>query len=403
MPTFRYKAYNNAGKTVAGDIDAAGARDAAERLKTGGLFPVEVTESAVADAGLLARLGYRGIKGDSVALATRQLSTLLATGSTLSEALEVLAENTEGPRLRSIILRVKEDVTGGSPLSAALGAYPGVFSPLYRGLVASGEATGSLDAVLARLADHLEARSRIVRDLWTAMTYPILMTLVGAGVLAFLFIFVIPKITRIFEDTETVLPWITVLLIWITGLVRGWWPVMLIAAGAALFAANRYRDDPRVRSLRDRLMVRLPVAGRLYTNFHVLNMTRTLGNLLRGGVPLIKALELTGAALGNTVFDRIIGAAREECAGGGSLSGCLRRQAGMPMLVVHMISVGERGGNLDEMLLKAADSLEAEFDSGLKRMVSLAEPLLLLAMGLVTAFIVLAILLPIFELNQVVR
>lgn len=403
MPTFRYKAYNSAGKTIAGDIEAIGLKDAADRLKKTGLFPVEVTESVAGGGGVAARLGYTGIGSESVALVTRQLSTLLSAGTPLAEALGVLAENVASPALKSVIIKIREDVTGGSSLAAALGAHPRVFSNFYQGLVASGEATGALDGVLARLADYLEARTRIVRDLWTALTYPILMCVVGMGVLSFLFIFVIPKITRIFEDTETVLPWITVVLLWITGAFRSYWPLLLLVIGGGLLAANRYWGNPRLKAAKDRFVLRAPWFGRLATGFYISNMARTLGNLLRGGVPLIKALDITKDVLNNTVYDRILLGAEEDCTGGGSLSASLRKHPEVPPLVAHMVSVGEKSGNLDEMLIKAADSYETEFNNSLKRAVSLAEPLLILVMGVVIGFIVLAILLPIFQLNQVIR
>lgn len=402
MPTFRYKAYNNAGKTISGDIDATGARDAAERLKRTGLFPVEVNQSLSAGRGLLARFGYTRVGTDSLALATRQLATLLSSGTNLAEALEVLSENTSNAALKGSLVRIREDVVGGASLAGAMSAHPRIFGSLYTGLVASGETTGNLAQVLARLADYLENRSRITRDLWTALTYPVLMVIVGAAVLSFLFIFVIPKVTRIFEDSEATLPWITVVLIWITEVFRDWWPLLAVAVGAGLLAANRYRSHPRLKATWDRFILGAPWVGGLATGFYVSNMARTLGSLLKGGVPLIRALEVTRGVLNNTVYDRLIRDAEQDCTGGGSLSASLSKSPVIPPIVAHMTGVGEKGGNLDEMLLKAADTYEDEFNSRLKRAVSLAEPLMVLAMGVVIGFIVLSILLPIFEMNQVV-
>lgn len=401
MPHFRFKAYDHAGKTVSGDVEAAGVRDATERLRTDGLYPVEVAESA-GKAGFLTKARGGKIGVELTAHTTRQLATLISTGTNLAESLGVLAENAGNPALIKILVDVRERVVEGSSLASALGAHPAVFSPFYRGLVASGEESGALSAVLARLADHLETRARVTRELWTALTYPILMTLVGAGVLGFLFIFVIPKITRIFEDTASELPLATVFLIGITEILRTYWPVLLVIVGGGIFASARYREDPRVKALWDRVLLKLPVVSPLASAFLVANMTRTLGSLLRAGVPLLKAVELTKEVLNDTVYNQVLDRATEDLTGGGSLSASLGRSGAVPPLLTHMTGVGERGGNLDEMLLKAADTYDNEFEAGLKRVTALAEPLLVLVMGLVVGFIVLAILLPIFELNQVV-
>jgi general secretion pathway protein F len=398
MPTYRYRAYDRTGSAVAGDIEAAGAKAAAEQLKDTGLFPIDVTSSEPAGRWL-----FKGFPAGVLALATRQLAVLLKTGTNLTEALGVLADNLTDERLKSIILKVKASVLEGSTLARALEAHPAVFSPFYRGLVNSGEATGALDQVLARLADYLETRARIVRDLKTALIYPVLMSFVGAGVLAFLFIFVIPKITRIFEDTESTLPLITLLLIGITNMVRYYWPLIIAAGVGGWFLFRRYRHNPGVRERLDRLILRLPLVKTLAVNFYISNLTRTLGSLLSGGVHLLRALEITRQAVNNTVFNRIIDGAIKDCTEGAPLSTALKRHAEIPSMTVHMISVGERGGNVDEMLLKTADVYEEEFTAGLTRAVTLMEPLLILAMGVVVGFIVLAILLPIFELNQIVR
>ncbi len=401
MPTYRYKAYNNAGRTVAGNIDATGTREAADRLKEGGLYPVEVVEAAH-HRTLLARLTPAGVPPRVLALATRQIATLITTGTPLAEALGVVAENTADPRLRPAIRNVREQVTGGSSLASAMGAHPRIFSRFYRGLVASGEASGTLGPVLDRLAEYLESRARITSELWTAITYPILMVAVGAGVLSFLFVFVIPKITRIFEDSATALPWITVVLIAIADAISTFWPVAIILIGALILGAGRFRSSERVRAWADHILLKLPVAGPMAAGFFAASMARTLGSLLRGGVNLIKALEITREVVGNRDFGRVIDRAIEDCTGGGMLSESLKRSGVVSPITVHMIGVGERGGNLDEMLLTAATAAESEFESGLKRLISLAEPIMVLIMGVVIGLIVLAILLPIFELNQLV-
>lgn len=399
MPTFRYKAYDSSGKATGGDIDASGVKEAVQKLRSTGLYPAEIAVSRVKE-GLL---GSRRVPPGLVSLSTRQLSTLLSSGTTLSEALGVLVENTANARLKSILLDVSELVAGGSSLSKALEGHPEVFSTFYRGLVAAGEASGSLDKVLTRLADYLEARSKIINEVKAALTYPVLMTVVGAVVLSFLFIFVIPRISRMFEETQSALPLITVVILAVSRAMRDFWFVFAALITASVWLLKRYGRSTPVKAFTDRLTLRLPWFGHLATAFYVSNMARTLGSLLKDGVQLLKALDITRDALDNTVFEEVLASARKDCSEGAALSASLKKHGAVPPIAVHMISVGEKSGNLDEMLLKTADSYALEFQTGVKRSLNLLEPLLILAMGLVVGLIVLAILLPIFELNRIIR
>ena len=399
MPTFRYKAYDGAGRAVGGDIDASGVKEAIQKLRSTGLYPSDVAE-AREKAGLF---GPSRVTSALLALSTRQLSTLLSSGSTLSEALGVLVENSTNARLKSVLLDVSEMVVSGSSLAKALEAHPEVFSAFYRGLVGAGEASGSLDRVLARLAEYLETRTRITNEVRAALTYPVLMTVVGVVVLSFLFIFVIPRISRMFEETHSALPLITVVILAASRFAREFWPVFALLAGASVWLTRRYGRTKAVKAYTDRLLLSLPWFGALATSFYVASMARTLGSLLKDGVHLLKALDITKDALDNAVFAPVLEAARKDCSEGASLSASLKKHGVLPPIAVHMISIGEKSGQLDEMLLKTADSYDLEFQSGVKRTLNLLEPLLILAMGLVVGLIVLAILLPIFELNQIIR
>lgn len=396
MATYRYRAYDGKGKLSAGRMEASGRNDALQRLKGLGLHPVEVKEAEAQKRG-------RKVATGDLALATRQLSTLLASGTSLTEALSVLAANTDNERLKDVFADVREAVTGGSSLSGALFRHPRVFSPFYRGMVASGEASGSLDRMLPRLAAELESRARAITEIRAALAYPALMLLVGAGVLAFLFIFVIPKITRIFEDTGGNLPFITVLLIRSAEIISGYWPAFIAFGVAAYFAFRRFSRSGRGRELIEDLALDLPFAGKLIALFYLSAFTRTLGSLLAGGIQLLKALEITKEVVDHAAFRKAIDEASSDCAGGLALSTSLAKCGRIPPLVIHMIKVGEKSGSLDEVLLRAAEGYEAELQAGIKKTMSLVEPALILAMGAAVGFIVLAILLPIFELNQVMR
>lgn len=398
MPNFSYRAYDKGGSQVAGTITAAGMKEAVQELKNTGLYPTSVNESGAKGTAVKGR-----VKPAALAAFTRQLSTLLSSGTSLTEALSVLSGNTDSRKLSSVVLSLKESIAGGSSFAKALEAHGDVFSPMYRGLVLAAEASGSLEGVLPRLADYLEKRARITSEVRAALTYPALMTFVGVSVLGFLFVFVIPRITRIFEETGAALPFITVVLLWIAGLIGNYWHVTAGAVGGLGWLAWRKSRSPRGRELIDRIVLKLPWFGPMIMSFYAASMSRTLGSLLKGGVQLLKALEITAEAIGNNEFRRMIGMAVKDCTGGSSLSASLKSAGLLPPVVVHMIGVGERSGSLDEMLLKTADAYDAEFENGVKKSLSLLEPVLILVMGLVVGFIVLAMLLPIFELNQVIR
>lgn len=394
MTTYRYKAYNNAGRTLAGEINAAGAKDAVEKLKSTGLFPIAVSE-------LSTQARKKKVTANALAHVTRQLSTLLSSGTNLTEALAVIIENLANPALKAVFIDVKDRVLQGSSLAKALEPHS-VFSPFYRGLIAAGEASGSLDAILPKLADYLEKRAAIVRDVKTAVTYPALMALVGVTVISFLFAFVIPKITGIFTESGATLPLITVILMGITTLFRDYWPVMIAIGAAGAFVFTRYRTHPDVRPVVEKFLFRLPWFGAIARDFYIASMARTLGTLLKGGVQMLKALDITKDALDSPAFDRILGSCAEDCMSGAALSAALKKHPAIPQILVHMTAVGERSGTIDEMLLKAAEAFEADFEAGIKKSLALLEPVLILGMGIIVGFIVLAILLPIFRLNQLI-
>lgn len=401
MPTFSYKAYDRSGRSTTGDIEAEGLRQARERLRADGLIPAEITEAGLKGAAP-GRAWTRKISSSVLALTTRQLGTLLASGSNLSEALEVVASTTENRTLKAVLANVRDDVVEGRSLSGAMEDHPAVFSSFYRGLVAAGEASGTLDGSLARLADYLEARARIIQETKSALTYPILMTLVGTLVVAFLFIFVMPRIIRIFEDTEAALPLITQVLVGVTGIVSTWWPLGLVIIAAGAKGASMAFKNPATRARIDSLVLKAPWLGRLATGFYVANLSRTLGSLLKSGVPLLKALEVTRGAVNNSVYEKLLTDAAADCTEGSPLSTSLKKHPPVPRVLTHMAAIGERSGTLDDMLLKAADTFEQEYSAEVKRALTLLEPLLVLAMGVVVGFLVLAIILPIFQLNQMV-
>ncbi len=400
MPIFQYRAYTAAGKEVSGDIEAPSLREATERLRNESLYPKTLSPQA-ARAKWFA--GRERVSLNELAAATRQLSTLIGSGSALFDALAALAAEEENATLAKMLVHVKESISGGSSLSKALEAHPAIFPEMYIRTVEAGEASGTLDRVLARLADYLESSARVRDQVRTALLYPAIMTVVGTGVLFFLFLFVLPKITGIFEDTKQALPFITVVLLTIVRILRGYWPVVIMAAAGLFWGMKRYLKTPKGRAASDEFLLSAPLIGKLFTRFYIAGFARTLGSLLESGVPILSALEMTRRVLNQSVFEKALTTAIKDVTEGRALSASLKSSGIFPGVLIHLVTTGEKSGELPGLLLKAAASYEREFESSLQRTLTLLEPVLILVMGVVVGFIVLAILLPIFELNQVIR
>lgn len=404
MPTFRYKAYSPSGSSVSGSVEADSERQAMQQLKGKGLLPREVLEEGGAGRAASSFSFRRRVSAADLSLLTRRLATLVASSVPLFEAIASLCEQEEesGP-LRLALLRVKERIAEGASLSRALAAEPAIFSESYVSMVAAGEAGGALDAVLDRLADFLEEQEQVRSKVTSALAYPILMLFVGGGVMLFLLTVVIPRIVVIFEDSKAALPLITVLLIKLSHLLRGWWwiPAGLMIASVPLYRKAMLRDDLRLK--RDALLLKLPVAGGMLQRLILSRFARVLGLLLSSGVPIMRALEITGEVLVNRVYRAFLRTVMEEVAQGGSLSGSLKKSPLFPPLLVHLVGVGEKGGTLEAMLLKAGVAYEREFSARLTRLMGLMEPLLVLGMGVAVGIVVLAVLLPIFEMNQLIK
>lgn len=403
MPTFRYKAYSATGSSVSGTLEADSERGAMQQLKGKGLMPREVVEQGGAADKARPFSFRRGVSAEDLSLFTRRLATLVASSIPLFEAMGSLCEQEENGPLRQALVRVKERIAEGASLSRALAAEPDIFGESYVSMVAAGEAGGALDAVLERLADFLEEQEQVRSKVTSALAYPILMVIVGGGVMLFLLTVVIPRIVTIFEDSKASLPFITIALIKVSHFLQGYWWLLLslIIASVPLYRKAMKRDHLRYK--RDALLLRLPLAGGMLQRLILSRFARVLGLLLSSGVPIMKALEITGEVLVNRVYRLYLRGVMEEVAQGGSLSASLKKSPLFPPLLVHLTGVGEKSGNLEEMLVKAGVAYEREFSARLTRLMGLMEPLLVLAMGFAVGIVVLAVLLPIFELNQLIK
>jgi general secretion pathway protein F len=403
MPSFRYSAYGRDGGEVAGVVDAGSARDARERLKQDGLVPRTIVPEEEAEAGGWLSSMRRRVPLPELSLMTRRLATLLGSAVPVYEAVATLHAQENRGELKNILGRVRERLAEGSGLAGALASEPRVFSDSYVSMVAAGEASGALEIILERLAEFLEDQDAIRSKVVTSLAYPILMVLVGAGVMMFLLGFVVPKIVTIFEQSKAALPLITVVLIKTSHLVqKGWWALLLLA-GAVAYSYRRLARRDEFRHRQDRLLLRLPLAGTLWRRLILSRFAKVLGLLLVSGVPVIKALDITSAAVVNREYRACLAKVREELIEGGSLSAALGKSPLFPPLLVHMIAVGEKSGELEKMLTRAGDAFEREFEAAVTRLMALLEPLLVLGMGVCVGFVVVAVLLPIFELNQLVK
>lgn len=402
MPVFEYTALTPEGRTVSGVIDADSPKDARQKLKRSGVFPVDVAITATRPTAGRPLWGER-VAATEVAVLTRQLATLLAAGLPLVDSLTALGEQVERTAVKRVVASVRERIREGGSFAEALAGHPTVFSSLYVNMVRVGEASGTLDRVLHSLAEFLERQAKVRNAVVGALTYPVLMLAVSLAILVFLIGFVVPKVTAVFADLQQALPWPTRILIFASDAVRaGWWVFAIVAvAGGVWF--SRYARTAHGRRRLDALALRVPIVGRLTRLIALSRFSSTLSTLLAGGVALLTALEIVRHVVRNEIIAAAIDAARERIRQGQSIAEPLRASGVFPPLVTHMIAVGELSGELESMLKKVSEAYDHEVETTLGSITALLSPVMILVMGGVILFIVLAILLPIFEMSQIVR
>lgn len=413
MPVYEYTALDAGGKKHKGVLDADSLSAARQKIRQIGNYPVEIKETVPkgrkgrkAAAGSVFSLLQAGprIRQQEIHAATRQLATLLGAGIPLVPALSGLVEQTGNKSLQTIITQIKDSVNEGNSLTSALSEHPRLFSKVYINMVHAGEASGSLDVVLERLAEFGERQQAMRARISAALIYPIFMALVGIGVLFALVTFIVPSITKVFIDRKQALPLPTTALIQVSGFLQHWWWLALSLL-AALFMGLRlfFLQNPQGRHIWDRMKLTLPLLGDLNIKAAAASMGRTLSSLLQSGVPLVTALQIVKNILSNVILADILDQAAEELEKGKSLSGFLRGNPYFTPMLVQMIAVGEQSGALEKMLAKAADSYEKEVEVKVLAMTAMIEPVMILVMGAAVGFIVMSILLPIFEMNQLVK
>jgi general secretion pathway protein F len=403
MASFRFEAADPAGRVERGLIDADSARAARSTLRTRGLVPLAVDAVDVGGGARPAPFRSRRFPEAELALATRQFASLLAAQLPLATALGATVEGTEHTAVREVLSAVRSEVVAGHRLADALGQFPREFPEVYRATVAAGEESGDLAQVMERLADYIEQRQALRSKILGAFVYPAVITLVGFVIVIFLMTYVMPQVVEVFRQTRQALPWPTRALLVASDVLRtaGLWIALgLVAAGYAL---RRWLARPGPKAAWDALLLRLPVAGRTVRAVNAARFASTLAILAAAGVPLLRALEAARATLANVVLARAVSEAIAAVREGAALSRALGATKVFPPVMVHLAASGEATGKLATMLERAANILAREVERRAVLLTTLLEPLLVLAMGVVVLGIVLAVLMPIIEVNQLVR
>jgi general secretion pathway protein F len=409
VPVYSYKGVSEAGKAIRGFVDAESDRSARAKLRRDGVFLTELAATTGAatrrDATSSRRFSldmFRRVSGTDLAIATRQLATLIGAGIPLVEALGALTEQVEGTRLKSAISQVRDRVNEGASLADAL-AQMSIFGDLYVSMVRAGETGGALEQVLERLADYLESQVRTRNKVVSIMIYPAIMFAVAVGVVVALVTVVLPQITQLLDSLNQPLPFYTVAIIGLSNLLREyWWALLLVVAlGVTLFRATVRTE--RGRTYFDAFKLRMPLFGKVVQQLALARFTRTLSTLLAGGIPIVKALDISKHVANNSVLGAAVDAARDAITEGASIAAPLRRSGHFPPLVIHMVDVGERSGELEAMLAKVADTYDEQVENTVSRLTALLEPVLILIMvGLVLA-IILATLVPLLEITSAIQ
>ena len=402
MSAFRFEASNAAGRIESGLLEADGSKQARTQLRDRGLTPITV--EAVTRDNQIAQAARTGrLKSSDLTIATRQLSSLLAAGLPLGQALAVVAEQAERVAVRERFTSVRSEVLAGHSFSDALASYPNDFPEIYRSLVRAGEQSGDLALVMEKLADHVESRTELAQKVGLAFLYPAVVTLVAVCVIVGLLTYVVPQVVGVFLQTKQKLPFLTLAMLEISQFLRSWGWLVLLLMGIAIFVWRGALRRPSFRMAWDALMLRTPIAGRVIRGVNSSRFSSTLAILTASGVPLLKALEAGAQTLGNMAMRANVQDAIARVREGAPLARALGAQRQFPPMLVHFIATGESTGKLPEMLERAAKAQAQEVERKTLALTSLLEPLLVVVMGVVVLVIVLAVLLPIIEINQMVR
>jgi general secretion pathway protein F len=403
MGAFEYTALDSAGKERKGILEGDTPRHIRQLLREQQLLPVAVAEVAQKEAKRQRSFSLTRVSSGDLALFTRQLATLVRAGLPLEESLLAVSQQTEKPRVQSIVLGVRARVMEGHTLADGFAEFPRIFPEIYRATVAAGEQAGHLDNVLERLADYTEGRDQLRQKVLTAMLYPIVLTVICFAIVSALLVYVVPQVVSVFEASKAKLPVATRVLIATSGFLRSWGIYLLVAVVLAVALFRRWLRNPAARRQFHRFQLQLPMVGKLARGFNTARFTRTFSILSASSVPVLEALRIAGEVVTNLPMRDAVADAAARVREGAPIGRSLSISRLFPPMTIHLISSGESSGELESMLERAAISQERELDGLLGAMVGLLGPLLIVVMGLFVMGIVFAMLLPIFQLNQLIH
>jgi general secretion pathway protein F len=407
VPVFEYEAFTSSGEKRVGILDADTPREARVKLRRDNIHVVELRPVEEKKKRLRFRLGGgRGIvqsrrRLEETATVTRQLATLLAAGIPLTETLRAVIEQAGSRHLETTFRDIREKVTQGSTFADALTVHSDYFSELYVNMVRAGEASGNLDVVLSRLSDFIAGQRRLREKVSAALTYPIVMLVIGALVVTVLMTFVVPQITKMITSAGKVLPLPTKVLILVSGFFYNYWWVLALAVAAISWSVNAIHRTDRGRLAIDRLLLNLPAVGELLRKQAVARFATTFSTLLKSGIPVTRCLEIAPSILNNRVLSNVLAEVRERIIEGADIATPLKRSGAFPPLVGYMIAVGEQSGQLEGMLDKVAAAYDEEIEVATQKLTSLIEPILIVLLAVIVGFIVLSIIWPILEIGKV--
>lgn len=401
MPIFEYRGINKMGKSARGRLDVENSRMAKLHLKKQGIYVTDLRNKAQE---------RRAAKGSSViskkkvgvrdlSMMTRQLATLLKANIPLVDSLSAVSEQIENRVLAEAMAEIKNMVNEGAPLYKSLQKYPNIFNKIYVSLCEAGETSGTLDVILIRLAEFTESQSELSSKVKSAMTYPVILVVLSMGILTFLFVNVIPKIVAVFESTpELTLPWFTLALIDVSDFISAYWILILVSAVLSYFIFQNWKRSPSGQVRWDQLVLKTPVVGRLSRLIAVSRFSQTLATLLNGGVPMISSMNIVRNVVDNEILARAIDNARDNISEGESIAGPLKKSQQFPPLLIHMINIGEKTGDLETMLTQVSDSYDFQVNNQVESLTAILAPAMIVLMGCIIMIIVFAILIPIFDL-----
>jgi len=402
MAIYQYKGLDKTGKEIKNTVTSETLAQAKAKIRSLGVMLIDIKEQKSGSEKKASSFNFGGnVSTEDLSLMTRQLATLIKAKIQIVESFSALVDQTENQRLKVVLSEVKQKVNEGSSLAKALSDYPKIFNNVYVNMVEAGESSGTLEVVLLKLADFTEAQVKLKNKLKGAMTYPMIMVVVGSVMMGIIFIFVIPKITKIFISMKRELPLQTKICIWISHFLQSYWWLVILGAFGSYVLFKKYINSKSGKSKWDAIVLKLPIAGPLVTMVNVSRFCSTLATLLNSGVNIMTSMKIVKNLISNVHMQSAVEEARMQIQEGASMVGPLVRSKLFPSMVTHMIRLGEKSGEMEEMLEIVAENYEDQVDAKLSGLTSILEPIMMVGMGLAVAFIVFSVVVPMMELNSI--